>query len=83
MLVNAGKGKRAGGCGNALFQGFLTIRLSELLHYMTLSCVKNTAFDSAFKQYSTLEGILQILQKHSFFIHIYIYIILSQRNAAQ
>lgn len=39
---------------------------------MTLSCVKNTAFDSAFKQYSTLEGILQILQKHSFFIHIYI-----------
>lgn len=38
VLVNAGKGKRAGGCGNALFQGFLTIRLSELTLNDTFLC---------------------------------------------
>jgi hypothetical protein len=49
---------------------------------MTLSCVKNTAFDSAFKQYSTLERNTADFAETQF-LYTYIYIILSQRNAAQ
>ena len=45
------------------------MRLSESLPFMTLSYVKNTAFDFVFKQCSTLERNIADLQRHSFFVY--------------
>ena len=45
---------------------------------MTLSCVKNTAFDSAFKQYSTLERNTADFAETQF-LYTYIYYTVSKK----